>query len=489
MKKWIPILCVGFLVASGSAVLANRKDCDCNRQTAGVRRHHTRNVSTASMRTTMRSPRYRTAAMDREREREMAAREERREREMDLRAERREREHRYEFVNDRSDLGTYQRNEAAVRVDRDRWNHDVWYRENAYLDPRYTSRNGDRLDYYYYTDNVNAPDEWWPVPRGRNEWRSDREVVFDRNRHREEVFIGYNADSRHVERHPEETIPAHVDPRAPEYSWPAVDYDNDGVPDRIDRCPDTPPGADVDAWGCPFESTSNHDLIEVAAYPAGVYGYPPATYGHVQESILRRGTFTLDMAFFDTNRSEIRPDAEPALLAVADVIKGYPTLKFEIAGHADSRGPTKYNHQLSEARARAVRHFLIWEGGVRDNQIETRGYGEKRLATPERNAQELQANRRVDFRVVNPEAIPRGSKPERMGAVETLVAQERGGRRPQDSMTYRPARIYGEESMAYRPVRVRGESMSYRHARVRGEWMSYRPARVRGEESMAYRQR
>ena len=41
-----------------------------------------------------------------------------------------------------------------------------------------------------------------------------------------------------------------VDPGACCYSWPAVDYDQDGVFDRVDYCNHTPKGCIVDATGC-----------------------------------------------------------------------------------------------------------------------------------------------------------------------------------------------------------------------------------------------
>jgi len=47
---------------------------------------------------------------------------------------------------------------------------------------------------------------------------------------------------------------AHVDPAAPSYSWPAVDYDQDAVPDRVDRCNNTPTGCIVDKQGCQVDS-------------------------------------------------------------------------------------------------------------------------------------------------------------------------------------------------------------------------------------------
>src|SRR5258705_4625222 len=52
---------------------------------------------------------------------------------------------------------------------------------------------------------------------------------------------------------------SYVDPDAPCFRWPAVDYDGDGVFDRIDHCPDTPPGCTVDKWGC--ETDADRDGV------------------------------------------------------------------------------------------------------------------------------------------------------------------------------------------------------------------------------------
>ena len=42
----------------------------------------------------------------------------------------------------------------------------------------------------------------------------------------------------------------YTDFKAPCFRWPAVDYDGDGVFDRLDRCPNTPKGCTVNEWGC-----------------------------------------------------------------------------------------------------------------------------------------------------------------------------------------------------------------------------------------------
>jgi outer membrane protein OmpA-like peptidoglycan-associated protein len=208
----------------------------------------------------------------------------------------------------------------------------------------------------------------------------------------------------------------HTDPEAPGYSWPAIDLDRDGVFDRVDHCPGTRAGVEVDQCGCPMSEATPRTIRPVADYPPGV-GSP------YRIDLLRHGRIRLDMAFFRTDRAELRPAARRALRQVAEVIRAYPTLKFEVSGHADSRGSEAHNRELSLRRAREVRRFLIEEQGVRDIQLVARGYGESRLATAERDGFEYQANRRVELRCVNLEAMPRGSKVEARGARESLAAQ------------------------------------------------------------------
>jgi outer membrane protein OmpA-like peptidoglycan-associated protein len=382
--KAVPLLCVGFLLV-GSAVLANR--------------HESGNYSTTT-KENMSSQRDDSADRYNDNGTEFA-------------------------VSDRNAIDEWNRmdrdpayNSSHFIAGRDRDDYDYWYDNedaNAALTNRELEESDGRFRNASMEDQDRDEDAYEPA-----EWVDRSAERVERDRKHDAVYLGWNADSRYAEHHPSREAAAHVDPRAPEYSWPATDMDDDGVYDRLDHCPNTPPETAVDACGCPMETTSDRDIVSVAAYP-------PGSHGDVKMAILRRGTFSLDMAFFDTDRSVLRPEAEDALRQVADVIRGYPTLKFQVGGHADSRGSEEHNQDLSEARAQSVRNFLVWECGVRDLQLSTHGYGERHLSTAERDGDELQANRRVDFRVVNPEAIPRGSRPVRMGSMETLSAQRTGG--------------------------------------------------------------
>ena len=51
---------------------------------------------------------------------------------------------------------------------------------------------------------------------------------------------------------------------------------------------------------------------------------------------------------FEYNRAAVRPDSFPVLDAVADIMKRYPEMNFEIQGHTDNRGGVYYNKNLSD---------------------------------------------------------------------------------------------------------------------------------------------
>ena len=80
---------------------------------------------------------------------------------------------------------------------------------------------------------------------------------------------------------------------------------------------------------------------------------------------------------FEYNSSKIKPDSFSLLQEVAKVIKDHPSLKkIRVEGHASSEGNDDYNMRLSDARAKAVRDYLVNEGGVAADRLEAKGYGE-----------------------------------------------------------------------------------------------------------------
>jgi len=98
---------------------------------------------------------------------------------------------------------------------------------------------------------------------------------------------------------------------------------------------------------------------------------------------------------FQSDRSELRPEARDRLSPVADAIRATGNTAV-IAGYTDSRGSDEYNRTLSQRRAEAVRDFLIGEG-VPSDHIQAEGRGEMSPVAPNTTAEGRAENRRVEI--------------------------------------------------------------------------------------------
>jgi len=80
-------------------------------------------------------------------------------------------------------------------------------------------------------------------------------------------------------------------------------------------------------------------------------------------------------------------------------MKQYPTTRFLIEGHTDSRGRDSYNKSLSDQRAASVRLYL--EGkGIPASRLESKGFGEEKPVASNDTAAGRQENRRVNLSIL-----------------------------------------------------------------------------------------
>ncbi|MEW6267740.1 MAG: OmpA family protein [Thermodesulfobacteriota bacterium] len=106
---------------------------------------------------------------------------------------------------------------------------------------------------------------------------------------------------------------------------------------------------------------------------------------------------------FDFDQATLRPEAEPILRQVAEVIARYPKPAVLIEGYTDSKGSDAYNLTLSRKRAETVKAWLVKNGA--NAAMTTRGLGEANPVAPNEkpdgsdDPEGRQKNRRVQITV------------------------------------------------------------------------------------------
>jgi len=101
---------------------------------------------------------------------------------------------------------------------------------------------------------------------------------------------------------------------------------------------------------------------------------------------------------FATGKAVPGAAAGPVLDRLAQLLQESPQAKVEIVGHTDDVGTVARNQALSEARAEAVKAYLVGHG-VSAERLSVRGEGESNPAGDNSTAAGRQRNRRIDFRV------------------------------------------------------------------------------------------
>ncbi|MDE1570886.1 peptidoglycan-associated lipoprotein Pal [Aquabacter sediminis] len=102
---------------------------------------------------------------------------------------------------------------------------------------------------------------------------------------------------------------------------------------------------------------------------AGAAGPP----GSPQEFVVAVG----DRVFFDTDQTDLSPQAQSTLDRQAQWLQQYNRYTFTIEGHADERGTREYNIALGAKRAQSVRDYLVSKG-IDGARMRTISYGKER---------------------------------------------------------------------------------------------------------------
>ncbi len=123
----------------------------------------------------------------------------------------------------------------------------------------------------------------------------------------------------------------------------------------------------------------------------------------VLDKIFRNREIVLENIYYDYDKWDIRPDAEPTLNRLYEVLRQNPGIRIQLGSHTDCRGNDNYNADLSQKRAQSAVNYLIGKG-LDPNRLSAIGYGEKQPAVDcvcnRCTEAEHQANRRTTFKIV-----------------------------------------------------------------------------------------
>lgn len=110
---------------------------------------------------------------------------------------------------------------------------------------------------------------------------------------------------------------------------------------------------------------------------------------------------TLRDVLFDLDESTLKPGGRDELDRLAEFLAEYENRDVRIQGHTDSTGDSDYNQALSEARAEAVKDYLVSQG-IDADRIVTVGHGEAMPLASNNTPGGRQINRRVEIVIENP---------------------------------------------------------------------------------------
>ncbi|TAE21031.1 MAG: hypothetical protein EAZ92_17335 [Candidatus Kapaibacterium sp.] len=128
---------------------------------------------------------------------------------------------------------------------------------------------------------------------------------------------------------------------------------------------------------------------------------------------------------FEKGSSAIAEAERPQFSYLLEYLKARPQLIIEVSGHTDNIGSPELNVRLSEARANAVRSFLISQGVAAD-RIRTRGLGAAEPIASNDTEEGRAQNRRIEVvalgsRSERPQTVGRNTPAQAEGHISALL--------------------------------------------------------------------
>jgi outer membrane protein OmpA-like peptidoglycan-associated protein len=103
---------------------------------------------------------------------------------------------------------------------------------------------------------------------------------------------------------------------------------------------------------------------------------------------------------FENGKANILIEMHADLDKIANFLIDHPTFQLKISGHTDSAGKEEANLRLSQARADAIKQYLVNQFQINPSRVTAIGYGSSKPIVTEVTDEHKQLNRRVEFEIL-----------------------------------------------------------------------------------------
>ncbi|MFC3415817.1 OmpA family protein [Algoriphagus hitonicola] len=180
------------------------------------------------------------------------------------------------------------------------------------------------------------------------------------------------------------------------------DSDGDGIPDYLDKEPNTPADARVNSQGTTLDSdkdgTPDHlDKCPFIPGPSTTDGCPVEEAINEVDYLKKAINDQYLNVYFSFDSSKPLNYSISSVQFISNFLKRNPDVNIKIKGYADELGGEDYNLMLSEKRAMAV-YQLLKDSGINESRLSFKGYGED-TSVDKSSSDARKMARRVSFEV------------------------------------------------------------------------------------------
>jgi outer membrane protein OmpA-like peptidoglycan-associated protein len=183
---------------------------------------------------------------------------------------------------------------------------------------------------------------------------------------------------------------------------PVPDTDGDGMNDEADACPSV--AGDISFNGCPIPDSDGDGIIDTedkCTTEPGTKennGCPEIKRDTIAKVIEAKVTFAARNIFFKAASDQLTESSIAPLDEVVKVLTEDPELKMQIEGHTDSTGKAAMNLRLSKQRAESVKNYLTGKG-IDASRLTATGYGSSKPLQSNETLEGRERNRRVELKL------------------------------------------------------------------------------------------